>query len=102
MNCFVVTGWKISQPQRSQEKAWILMAGLTSDTRVVMPLTVMRCPRCSPLTLRTAKAFVLPWLLDPEGVKGLKLRLYRRVNSAGKVEIGRVVSISASIACDMV
>src|SRR5262245_52998495 len=75
INCLAVTGWKTSDPQRSQVYALIFTAGLTSETRIVMPLTVMRCPRCSPRIFLTAIALEFRSLLEPDGVIGLKLRV---------------------------
>ena len=102
VNCFVVTGWKISQPHRSHVYALTSTAGFTSETLVVMPRTVIRCPRCSPRTLRTARAFWLRSVLDPDGVSGLKVRVYRRVSSGGNIDANREVSVSLSAAMLMV
>ena len=96
VNCLAETGWKISQPQRSQVYAWIRMLGFKSDTLVVMPRTVIKWPKCSPRTCRTARVFLLA--SAPVGVTGLKFSVYLLVNSAGKVDTGTAASASASAA----
>ena len=54
VNSFLEISWKFSEPQTSQVYALTSSSGLTSDTRVTMPRTVMSFPRCAPLTSRTA------------------------------------------------
>lgn len=48
--------WKVSEPQTSQVYAFTRSSGLTSETRVTIPRTVMSLPRCVPFTSRTAIA----------------------------------------------
>jgi hypothetical protein len=57
---------------------------------------VMRLPRCCPRICLTAIAFVFLSALDAAGVTGLRLRVYLRVSSGGKVD--RPVSTPASAA----
>lgn len=53
VNCLLEMSWKTSEPQLSQEYALTSNSGLTSDTRVTMPRTLIKRPRCSAWTLRT-------------------------------------------------
>ena len=96
VNCLVVIGWKISQPHLSQEYALTWTDGLISDTLVTIPRTVIRWPRCSPRTFRTANAFELLSLLEPEGVIGLKFSVYRRVRAGGKMDSGGGAAASSA------
>lgn len=70
--------------------------GLTSETRVVMPRTVMSLPKCSPRTCRTASDFLAA--SPAVGVTGLKFKVYLLVNSGGNVDTGTAASGSASLA----
>src|SRR6266699_2478095 len=63
-----------------------------------MPLTVMRWPRWSPRTWRTARAFTG---LSAADVRALKTSVYRRVSSAGNWSAKLVLSSVASAACSI-
>jgi hypothetical protein len=97
VNCLLETGWKTSSPQTSQVYAFTRIEGLTSETLVAMPLTVINWPKCSPLTCRTDNALEVFSLLDPDGVMGLKLSVYLRVSSGGNrdASVG-ILSLMAS------
>lgn len=53
-NVLDVISWNDSSPHESHEYALTRMCGLTSDTRVVIPRTVMSLPSAAPLISRTA------------------------------------------------
>ncbi len=61
--------WKVSEPHTSHVYALTWRRGLTSDTRVTIPRTVINLPRNAPFTSLTAIGISL--------VKGLKYRLLR-------------------------
>lgn len=83
---FCATSWKISFPHESQVYALTRRRGLTSETRVTIPRTVMRWPRYCAFTARTANTGLLrggrkKTLLQSAPTSGISHK--RRISSGG-------------------
>lgn len=70
-NVFWEISWKVSEPQTSHVYALTCNSGLTSDTRVTIPRTVINRPNRTPFTSLTA--------IGRSVARGLKYRLLHNI-----------------------